>query len=117
MTDLKTGCQNDTADVILVDPNGDQYECTDIPLEPDFTSELSTCPIEQEDMYSGIWSLLILSNNGNGDPIAYERDFTLTVGPQQTVTVSIASLPNTKLKADQSRPHLQYCSTRRRLKL
>lgn len=52
-----SGCDNDTANVrtnnpsssieilikppqnILVDPNGDQYECTDTPLTPDYTPE------------------------------------------------------------------------------
>ena len=38
-------------------------------------------------MYSGEWSLLILSNNGDCAPIDYERDFYLSVGPQQTTTV------------------------------
>ena len=44
-------------------------------------------PIEKANLISGPWSVLILSNNGNGTPIAYERDFSLAVGPQQTSTV------------------------------
>lgn len=37
---------------------------------------------------NGNWSVIIISNNGDsGEPIAYERDFTLTVGPQSTSTV------------------------------
>ncbi|KAI9664628.1 MAG: hypothetical protein M1821_006074 [Bathelium mastoideum] len=81
------GCQNDTAQNILVDPNGDEYLCTDTPLTPDDTPEMSTCPLDKDQLFSGDWSILILSNNGdNGDPIAYERDFSLSVGPQQTTT-------------------------------
>lgn len=32
--------------------------------------------------------LLVLSNNGDAAPIAYERNFSLLVEPQQTTTVS-----------------------------
>ncbi|KAH0292975.1 hypothetical protein KCU71_g15085, partial [Aureobasidium melanogenum] len=80
------GCQNDTANNILVDPNGDEYQCTDTPLQPDDTIELSTCPLDKNEMYSGDWSVLIISNNGDGDPIAYERDFYLSVGIPSTIT-------------------------------
>ncbi|OCL13893.1 hypothetical protein AOQ84DRAFT_411292 [Glonium stellatum] len=80
------GCNNDTANNVLVDPNGNQYLCTDTPLTPDDTPEMSTCPIDKDQLFTGPWSVLILSNNGDGDPIAYERDFSLTVGPQSTST-------------------------------
>ena len=33
------GCSNDTSNNVLVDPNGDQYECTMTPLQPDDTPE------------------------------------------------------------------------------
>lgn len=36
---------------------------------------------------SGDWSLVIISNNKDGTQVAYERDFALSVGPQSTVTV------------------------------
>ena len=36
------GCQNDTAQNILVDPSGNEYQCTDTPMMPANTSELST---------------------------------------------------------------------------
>lgn len=81
------GCQNDTSNNVLVDPNGDQYMCSDTPLQPDDTPELTTCPVDKDQLYTGEWSLLIISNNGGCEPIAYERDFYLSVGPQQTVTV------------------------------
>ncbi|OCK73552.1 hypothetical protein K432DRAFT_312580 [Lepidopterella palustris CBS 459.81] len=87
------GCQNDTANNVLVDPNGNQYLCTNTNLQPDDTDEMSTCPLEKSQLFSGPWSVLILSNNGNGDPIAYERDFSLDVGPQSTSTVSSPVAP------------------------
>ncbi|KAK3116912.1 hypothetical protein LTR53_002208 [Teratosphaeriaceae sp. CCFEE 6253] len=83
------GCQNDTANNVFVDPNGDQSQCSDSALTPDDTPRLITCADwPKNKLFNGDWSLLIISNNGNGDPIAYERDFSLSVGPQQTTTVS-----------------------------
>ncbi|KAK3117525.1 hypothetical protein LTR53_001042 [Teratosphaeriaceae sp. CCFEE 6253] len=83
------GCQNDTANNVFVDPNGDQSQCSDSALTPDDMPQLITCADwPKNKLYNGEWSLLIISNNGNGDPIAYERDFSLSVGPQQTTTIS-----------------------------
>jgi len=83
------GCKNDTANNILVDPQGNQNQCSDSPLLPDDVPQLTTCSDWPKDkLYTGDWSLLVISNNGNGDPIAYERDFHLSVGPQQTTTVT-----------------------------
>jgi hypothetical protein len=39
-------------------------------------------------MSSGEWTILVIGNNGDGNPFAYERDFSLTVGPQTTETVT-----------------------------
>ena len=36
------GCQNDSANNILVAPNGDQYECNTTPLQPSDTNQLVT---------------------------------------------------------------------------
>ena len=47
---------------------------------------MSTCPLDKDQLYSGAWSVILISNNGNGDPIAYERDFSLTVGEPVTST-------------------------------
>lgn len=90
----REGCNPDTAYNILVDTVGDQLLCSDTNLTPDDTDQLSTCPIEKSELVSGNWSVIIISNNGDGEPIAYERDFTLTVGPQLTSTVyfSLATL-------------------------
>ena len=50
------GCQADAfANNLLVDPNGDQYLCTDTDLFPDDTTETSTCPLEKQQMWSGDW--------------------------------------------------------------
>jgi hypothetical protein len=74
---------------ILVDPNGDQYECSDTPLTPDYTPETVTCTDwPQDKLYSGDWSLVVISNNGDADPIAYQRDFSLSVGTPTTVTIT-----------------------------
>ena len=82
------GCNSDNASNILVAPTGDEWLCSSTPLQPADTPELSTCPIEKAQLFSGAWSILTISNNGDGDPIAYERDFSLVVGPQQTVTIT-----------------------------
>lgn len=81
------GCANDTSNNIFVDAYGDQFECTQSQLQPDNTPQLVTCPVNKNELVDGDYSLLILSNNGECDPIAYQRDFILAVGPQQTETV------------------------------
>ena len=59
----------------------------------------SYSPIDKDQLFSGEWSIIIISNNGDAQPIAYERDFSLTVGPQNTttytptVTVSVTTTP------------------------
>lgn len=59
----------------------------------------SISPIMKSELWSGDWSVLIISNNGDADPIAYERDFSLSVGVASTawytptVTVTITSTP------------------------
>ncbi|KAK8254271.1 hypothetical protein IWZ00DRAFT_225827 [Phyllosticta capitalensis] len=84
------GCKNDSALNFLVDPNGNQIQCSSTPLQPDDADQMSTCPITKSKLITGAWSILIMSNNGKapdaGIPIAYERDFSLTVGPQLTTT-------------------------------
>jgi hypothetical protein len=90
------GCQNDVANNILVDPSGDQYLCSDTPLLPSDTYQMSTCPLEKDELWSGAWSVIIISNNGDAEPIAYQRDFSLAVGTPATtmVRISICSLSN-----------------------
>jgi hypothetical protein len=83
------GCQDDTAHNVLVDPTGDQTECSETPMQPDDTPQLITCEqVTKDTLYDGDWSLVIISNNGDADPIAYQRDFSLEVGVQQTSTIT-----------------------------
>jgi hypothetical protein len=81
------GCQNDYATNVIVDPNGDQLQCSDTKMQPDDTYQMSTCPQTKNSLVSGEWSLVILSNNGDQQPIAYQRDFSLIVGEPATSTV------------------------------
>ncbi|KAK7530058.1 hypothetical protein IWX49DRAFT_513656 [Phyllosticta citricarpa] len=83
------GCSAGYSDVLLVDPTGEEYVCTDIPVTPDDVSQLSTCPIFKSQMFSGEWKLLLLGNNGpKNASFAYERDLFLTVGEQITSTIT-----------------------------
>lgn len=83
-----TGCNNDTADILLSDPNGDEYDCTDLPTLPDNTPEMTTCDIVKNQMFSGEWSLVLMGNNLDGNPFAYQRQFSLDCGPQVTTTIT-----------------------------
>lgn len=86
------GCEDDVATNVLVDPSGDQYLCSDTPLLPKDTYQMSTCPLEKDELWSGAWSVIILSNNGDkGWPIAYQRDFSLEVAVPATTTVRSAT--------------------------
>lgn len=49
-------------------------------------------PLNKNQLTSGEWSVVVLSNNGaSGEPIAYQRDFYLSVGviPTHTVTPTV----------------------------
>ncbi|KAF2429054.1 hypothetical protein EJ08DRAFT_698635 [Tothia fuscella] len=72
--------------------NSVQYQCDNTPLTPDNFASTATCPIQKSQLVTGDWSLVILSNNGNGDSIAYQRDFSLIVGPQITTTDTIVAM-------------------------
>ncbi|KAH8687560.1 hypothetical protein BGZ60DRAFT_522209 [Tricladium varicosporioides] len=94
LTDF-SGCDSEEITPILVDPNEDEYFCSQIPTSPDLTSFLSTCPISQNKMFSGSWYVVI-----EGLEFAYVRTFTLTVGvpttitATPTVTVGLTSTPD-----------------------
>ena len=82
------GCQSDNAHNVIIDPKGDQTECSETPMQPDDTPQIITCEQWTKDrLYNGAWSLLIIANNGDAEPIAYQRDFSLEVGAQQTSTI------------------------------
>jgi len=81
---------NENASVLLVNRQTlDEYECSAVQPTPDDTPEISTCEIQKSEMSSGNWSLLVIGNNGAGNPYAYQRDFYLTVTTQQTVTSTV----------------------------
>ncbi|KAL3421058.1 hypothetical protein PVAG01_07503 [Phlyctema vagabunda] len=80
------GCV-DIANVILIAPNDDSWLCTDVSMTPDDTNQLSTCPITKAEMYTGLWRVVLLSNNGDGrEPFTAERKINLVVDVQQTTT-------------------------------
>ncbi|KYG48493.1 hypothetical protein M433DRAFT_60989 [Acidomyces richmondensis BFW] len=84
------GCNNESASVLLVNLQTlDEYECSAVHPTPDNTPEISTCEVQKSDMSSGNWSLLVIGNNGDGKPYAYQRDFYLTVTTQHTVTSTV----------------------------
>jgi len=82
------GCNQDVADIMLVLPSGDELICSQVPTTPDDTPEMSTCPIQKDEMVSGEYLILITGNNGDGNPFAWERDIQLDCGPQATSTVT-----------------------------
>jgi hypothetical protein len=51
-------------------------------------------PIEKDQLVTGEWTIIVMSNNGDGGPIGYQRDFSLIVGPPITTTItSIVTVP------------------------
>ena len=83
-------CEPDTSAYVLLvnDDTGDQLECSGVATTPDLTNVISTCPITKSQMTSGPWSILVIGNNGDGSPYAWQRDFTLTVGvPSMFTTI------------------------------
>ncbi|KAF4631994.1 hypothetical protein G7Y89_g6135 [Cudoniella acicularis] len=109
LTDF-SGCDNEEITPILVDPNENEYFCSDIPTSPDYTSFLSTCPITQNQMFSGTWYIVI-----EGLTFAYVRTFTLTVGvpttitETPTVTVGITSTPDAPQRKCLHQQDPQFC--------
>lgn len=92
------GCNNDTADVSLVNTNtGDQYECGQVPTVPDNAPQTATCPVLKSQLTSGTYLIILIGNNGNGNPFAEQRKITIIAGPQQTITqhptVTITTTP------------------------
>jgi hypothetical protein len=67
------GCNEDVADILLVDPSGDEYLCTQVGTTPADTPKLSTCPILKNQMVSGDWIIIVVGNNDDGFPFAWQR--------------------------------------------
>ncbi|KAH7110835.1 hypothetical protein B0J11DRAFT_202806 [Dendryphion nanum] len=80
------GCNPDIAEVLIVDPNGDEHICSQVQTTPADDPKLSTCPILKNQMQSGAWIILVIGNNDDGFPFAWQRDLVLDVGPQATTT-------------------------------
>lgn len=67
------GCNLGLADVLFVDPDDDEYLCSQLQTTPENEFKMSTCPIRKNQMVSGHWLLLVLGNNGDGQPFAWQR--------------------------------------------
>lgn len=81
------GCNNDTADVSLVNEStGDQYDCGQVLTVPNGVPQTATCPILKSQFTSGTYLIITVGNNGNGQPFAYQRQITIRAGTQQTIT-------------------------------
>ena len=65
----------------LVDFSGGMAEMAHFGFDPPWAFNAATILVQ----LGG--SLLIIANNGDAEPIAYQRDFSLEVGPQQTSTI------------------------------
>lgn len=81
------GCNDDLASLMLVNKDTtDQYDCGQVPTVPNDTPQLATCQILKNQLVSGTYLIIAIGNNGNGEPFSYQREFTIQVGPQQTIT-------------------------------
>lgn len=104
-----------------MDPNSEEYVCSEVQTTPDGMPMLSTCPFAKSEMISGHNIILVIGNNDDGEPFAWQRgqyeipitlnrifiglvDIYLTVGTQvtttytPTVTYHIISTPVVTLK-------------------
>ena len=81
------GCNNDTADILLVNESTrDQYDCGQVLTVPDGVPQTAICPILKSQFTSGTYLIITVGNNGNGQPFAYQIQITIRVGTQQTLT-------------------------------
>ena len=69
------GCNTgpDLAEVLFVDPNSNEYLCSEVQTTPANTSMLSTCPFAKNKMISGHNMILVIGNNDDGEPFAWQR--------------------------------------------
>ncbi|OAL32197.1 hypothetical protein AYO20_07965 [Fonsecaea nubica] len=86
------GCQasdvQDAVTPILVDPNSDEYFCSDIAVQPDGADMVSTCNIPgnevtKNNMFSGDWTIVI-----EGLTFAWMRSFSIIAAPPVVVTTT-----------------------------
>ena len=79
---------------ILIDPNGNEYFCSDIATTPDEVDQVSTCNVPgniltKGQVFSGIWIAVI-----EGYTFAWMRTFSVIAGIQQTVTATPTAVFN-----------------------
>lgn len=69
------GCApgEDPAEILFVDPNGDEFICSEVQTTPSNTSMVSTCPFMKDQMISGHNIILVFGNNNGGEPFAWQR--------------------------------------------
>ena len=69
------GCNvgKDPAEILFVDPNDDEYLCSEVSTTPDNTPMLSTCPFTKSEMIYGHNMILVIGNNDDGQPFAWQR--------------------------------------------
>ncbi|KAK0629299.1 hypothetical protein B0T17DRAFT_491360, partial [Bombardia bombarda] len=84
-TSVFSGCFDSTITPILVSPEGYGYECSAIETQPDDEEQASHCPIPYSKMSSGAWMIVIQAPDYN---FAVQRQFNLTTGSTNTVTVT-----------------------------
>jgi hypothetical protein len=78
------GCQSETISPILVDPQDNQYACSNINTTPANQQVTSTCGIPYSAMSSGTWKIVL-----QGRQVSTQRAITLTVGVPVTSTVTV----------------------------
>ncbi|KIV81088.1 hypothetical protein PV11_08538 [Exophiala sideris] len=101
------GCQpsDSQGDItpILVDPNNNEYFCSNIPTQPADTDMVSTCNVtgntlQKDQMFSGNWTVVV-----EGLTFAWQRDFSVIAAPPVTVTstptatFTVTNIPSTTI--------------------
>lgn len=77
------GCQMETINPVLVDPNNNQYSCSSINTLPAGNQMTSTCGIPFSAMKSGQWRIIMA-----GQQVQVQRTMTFTVGLPETTTIT-----------------------------
>ncbi|KAJ9608272.1 hypothetical protein H2200_007260 [Cladophialophora chaetospira] len=88
---------------ILVDPNNDEYQCSDIAVQPDGQDMVSVCNVAgneltKNNMVSGSWTAVI-----EGLTFAWMREFSIIAAPPVTIsstptfTYSVTITPSTTI--------------------
>jgi hypothetical protein len=99
------GCNKgpDPAEILFVDPNNDEYLCSEVQTTPDNTPMLSTCPFTKNEMISGHNIILVIGNNDDGEPFAWQRGKSIVSGALQVVLIPVQTY--TSLLERKLQPH------------